>query len=149
MKAHAFYLPVVVLVSLATFVSADEPKPEAPKVSNAPLQPVEETKSGTISAKVADGIVAVFTADGRRGKDGGELKPRKAAKLGLKQENLNLSAEGDIAAKLAELAAKNAHVDVTGVISNGTMKVTKVSESKVAEAGDTNKKKKKKDKTNK
>ena len=148
MKASSFHLPIVVALSFAAFVCADEPKPDAPKVEAAPLQPVEETKSGKIEAKregAPEGTVAIFTGDVKRNKKGGEISPKKAAKLGLKQEILNLSAKGDIAAKLAELAGKGAHVDVTGMINNGTMEVTKVSESQVT-AADTTKKRKKKEK---
>jgi hypothetical protein len=148
MKVIARCLPLLLIAISAAFVCADDAKPEAPKTESTALKPVEETRSGTLAKSAgADGVVAVLNGDAKHRKDGGEVKPKKAAKLGLKTDSLNLSADGEVAAKLAELASKSAHADVTGVITNGTMKVTKVSESKVADAGGENmKKKKKKDK---
>lgn len=155
---------LLVLSSLAGAVRAgeDAPKPveppAAPKAEPA-APPAEQTKTGVLhkTAAEAGGVLAILhiktEADARAerqkkkadaaGAAGEKRRMKKADAAAAAEQTFNLTAEGEVATKLSDLAKKDAYVQVSGVITGDTMKVSKVSEAEQPAAPERKKKKNK------
>ena len=124
-KGWTMPLLIVVLLSAVALraeeTAADQQKPT-------------ETKNGVLSEKpgnAGEGVVAILTvrqAPRVRGKNereeaGGTVDQAPAG------AKINLIAEGDLAARLSDLAKRGSTVDVTGILDKATMRVTQVIET--------------------
>ena len=88
----------------------------------------EETKTGSLAAKAADAkpeVIALLQVAKLNKK--GKIKKKKNA---APESTLSLTATGDLVQQIKDLTARNAQVQVSGIITGDTMKVLKVSEVK-------------------
>ncbi|HEY3319648.1 MAG TPA: hypothetical protein VGP72_04140 [Planctomycetota bacterium] len=128
---------------------ADDKKADDKKAGDTKAPDVkanEESKTGTLAEKpttAAADVVAVLkiqadaagAGGGKKGKHGDDAGGgKKKGKHGgdaadATEKTINLSATGDVATKLADLAKRTAYVQVSGVLTGDTMKVSSVFET--------------------
>src|ERR1043165_3449096 len=111
MRIAKFVAPMVLaLIVCASTQAADKPAKDGTKFN------------GTLGAKPADakeGVVATLVVKGRG--------------AAAESKTYTLTAEGDVAKQLTDLAGKSAKVGVTGTATGDVIKVTAVAERKAKE----------------
>jgi len=151
MRRNVLPLLLVAALSLGAAVRAADDAggraPVAPKAGDktkadtkvADTKPAEAraetvTKQGTLAKKpadAADGVIAMLLVKNEKAaKPVRTPRGSKVAKTADKDVTINLmAADGDVAAKVKELALKSAYVEVTGSLTGDVLKVTEIKET--------------------